>query len=192
VRSTGALRPRDRPRAAAPSDVLGGRWRERRGIPRAHRGTAVLRRPFTAAERSALDDRVWSLSCAVAPPQEAHRNALLAAITGMLGAFPMMQRHDELTALAIAASYLWSAREQPHWAILKATWCGLGPPDSTTPFARPNQHSTPSPADARSSTHACCAARSSCLPQGCTRPRRPNLGPRSDPGAAFSARKSSR
>jgi hypothetical protein len=87
---------------------------------RARRGTPVLRRPFTEAERSALEERVWSLSCAVAPPQEAHRNALLASISGMLGAFPMMQRHDELTGLAMVASYLWSAREQPHWAILKA------------------------------------------------------------------------
>jgi hypothetical protein len=38
----------------------------------------------------------------------------------MLGAFPAMQRYDDLTALAIAAAYLWSARERPHWATLKA------------------------------------------------------------------------
>jgi hypothetical protein len=89
----------------------------------AHRGVPVLRRPFTDAERSALEVRIWSLTCAVAPSQEAHRDALLAAIVSMLGGFPAMQRYDELTGLAIAAAYLWSARERPHWAILKA--CGL-------------------------------------------------------------------
>ena len=84
------------------------------------RGTAVLRRPFNDVERSALEKRVWSLKCAVAPPQEEHRDSLLAAIVGMLGAFPAMQRYDELTGLALAAAYLWSARERPPWAILKA------------------------------------------------------------------------
>jgi hypothetical protein len=84
------------------------------------RGTAVLRRPFTDAERSALEERIWSLSCAVAPPQEKDRDSLLAAIAGMLGGFPAMQRYDELTALALAAAYLWCARERPPWAILRA------------------------------------------------------------------------
>ena len=87
---------------------------------RARRGTAVLRRPFTDAERSALEERAWSLSCAVAPPREEDQDSLLAAIAGMLGAFPAMQRYDELTGLALAAAYLWSARERPPWAILKA------------------------------------------------------------------------
>jgi hypothetical protein len=87
------------------------------------KGMAVLRRPFTDVERTALEERVWSLTCAVAPPQEADRDTLLEAISGMLGAFPAMQRHDDLTAMAIAAGYLWTARERPPWAILKA--CGL-------------------------------------------------------------------
>jgi transposase len=83
-------------------------------------GTPVLRRPFSDAELSALQGRVWSLSCGVAPPQETHRDALLRAILGMLGGFPMMQRYDEVAGLAIAAAYLWSARKRPRWAILKA------------------------------------------------------------------------
>jgi hypothetical protein len=68
-------------------------WEERRPEGGQYcRGTAVLRRPFTEAERSALEERVWSLKCAIAPPQEEHRDSLLAAIVGMLGAFPAMQR----------------------------------------------------------------------------------------------------
>jgi hypothetical protein len=83
-------------------------------------GTPVLRRPFNASERAALERRVWELGCAVAPFEDSNREVLLQAITGMLGAFPMMQRFDQSTALGIVAGYLWTARERPHWAIVKA------------------------------------------------------------------------
>jgi hypothetical protein len=83
-------------------------------------GTPVLRRPFKAPEQSLLEHRVWELRCAVAPFEARSRDALLQAISGMLGAFPMMQRFDQHVALSIAAGYLMTVRQQPHWAILRA------------------------------------------------------------------------
>ena len=38
----------------------------------------------------------------------------------MLGAFPSMQRLDKSTALSITLGYLWTVRERPHWAIVRA------------------------------------------------------------------------
>jgi Helix-turn-helix domain len=83
-------------------------------------GTPVLRRPFKASERGLLERRVWELRCAVAPFEARSRDALLQAISGMLGAFPAMQRFDQHAALGIAANYLMIVRQQPHWAIVKA------------------------------------------------------------------------
>src|SRR5262249_24810328 len=83
-------------------------------------GAPVLRRPFKDAERALLERRAWELHCAVAPWENRNRDTLLQAISGMLGAFPMMQRFDQHAALGIAASYLMMARQQPHWAIMKA------------------------------------------------------------------------
>ncbi len=82
-------------------------------------GTPVLRRPFSAEEQSVLERRVQELSCAVAPFENKNREPLLRAINGALGAFPMMQRYDQPTALGIVAGYLWTTRERPHWAIIK-------------------------------------------------------------------------
>jgi hypothetical protein len=83
-------------------------------------GTPVLRRALKASEQALLERRVWELRCAVAPFEARSRDALLQAISGMLGAFPNMQRFDQQTALGIAANYLMIVRQQPHWAIVKA------------------------------------------------------------------------
>jgi hypothetical protein len=80
----------------------------------------VLRRELSAPEREALDRRADELRRAVAPAPASSRDTLLGAISGMLGAFPTMQRFDPATALAIAANYLWTVREEPHWAIARA------------------------------------------------------------------------
>lgn len=84
------------------------------------RGEPVLRRALTSDERAAVAHRRDELRNAVAPAPEASRNMLLRAIKGMLGAYPAMQRYDDGTATAIAANYLWTVREEPHWAIAKA------------------------------------------------------------------------
>jgi hypothetical protein len=83
-------------------------------------GAPVLRRPFNGAEQSALERRVHELRCAVAPFDGRNRDALLQEISGMLGGFPTMQRFDQVAALSMAAAYLLTARERPHWAIIKA------------------------------------------------------------------------
>jgi len=44
----------------------------------------------------------------------------LRTITGMIGAFPVMQKYDQTTALGMVGAYLSTARERPHWAIVKA------------------------------------------------------------------------
>ena len=82
-------------------------------------GEPLLRRQLTGDERGALERRRHELRGAVAEAAPAGRAERLAAISGMLGAFPAMQRYDEVTGLAIAANYLWAAREVPHWAILR-------------------------------------------------------------------------
>src|SRR5215471_651633 len=84
------------------------------------KGKPLLRRELTLEERQALERRRHDLRCAVAEADPESRDDLLGAISGMLGAFPAMQRHNVATSLAIAASYLWSAREYPHWAIMRA------------------------------------------------------------------------
>lgn|GEM_PF-3773254 len=87
------------------------------------RGDPELRRALEPEEHAALVRRVSALSAAVAPAPVASRDVLLDEIEGMLGAYPSMQRHDEEAAGMIAASYLWTVREEPHWAIVEA--CGL-------------------------------------------------------------------
>jgi hypothetical protein len=80
----------------------------------------VLRRELSAQERRELQRRAEDLRSAVEPAPKVSRDLLLGALSGMLGAFPMMQRYDSKTALAIAAAYLWTVRDQPHWAIVQA------------------------------------------------------------------------
>jgi hypothetical protein len=84
-------------------------------------GTPVLRRPFSTSEQSALERRVRELQCAVAPFENKNRDEVLHAINAMLGAFMMMQRYDQPTALGVAAGYLWTAQQQkrPTRAIIK-------------------------------------------------------------------------
>jgi hypothetical protein len=82
-------------------------------------GVPVLRRPLTVAEKSVLEQRENELRSALAPWPESTRETLLGEINGMLGAFPSMQRLDDEAALTIAAAYLWTARDRPHWAIVK-------------------------------------------------------------------------
>jgi hypothetical protein len=53
-------------------------------------GTPVLRRALNASEQALLERRVWELRCGVAPFGARSRDALLQAISGMLGAFPNM------------------------------------------------------------------------------------------------------
>jgi hypothetical protein len=84
------------------------------------KGTPLLRRALVPAERSALEKRRSELQQAIAPAPARSRDTLLDEISGMLGAFPMMQRHDRNTAKMIAASYLWTVRDEPHWAIVDA------------------------------------------------------------------------
>jgi hypothetical protein len=86
-------------------------------------GTPVLRRRLTDAEKSALEQRASELRDALAPWPESSRDKLLEEISGMLGAFPSMQRLDEETAMCMAAAYLWTVRGRPHWAISKG--CGM-------------------------------------------------------------------
>jgi hypothetical protein len=76
--------------------------------------------PLSDASRSILHRRIHELERAIAPCRENSRDKLLGAISGMLGAFPMMQRLDRIAALGIAAAYLWTVRERPPWAIAKA------------------------------------------------------------------------
>jgi hypothetical protein len=83
-------------------------------------GTPVLRRRLTDEEKSALEQRASHLRNALAPWPESSRDKLLEETSGMLGAFPWMQRLDEEAAMSMAAAYLWTARERPHWAIIKA------------------------------------------------------------------------
>jgi hypothetical protein len=83
-------------------------------------GTPVLRRPFNDAERSALERRIWELRCALTAFESRDREALGRAINGMLGAFPMMQRFDQVAALSMARAYLSLAEGRPYWAIVKA------------------------------------------------------------------------
>jgi hypothetical protein len=84
------------------------------------KGPPVLRRALGTDEKAALERRLGELRTAVAPAPGSSRNALLAEIARMLGSFPTMQRHDRETAIAIAAGYLWTARERPHWAIVES------------------------------------------------------------------------
>lgn len=79
-----------------------------------------LRRDLEPDERQALVRRAGELRNALAPAPATSRNVLLGAIGAMLGAFPQMTRHSDETATAIAAGYLWTARERPHWAIVRA------------------------------------------------------------------------
>ncbi len=83
-------------------------------------GTPVLRRPFNEAERSALERRIWELRCALASFESGDSEALGRAINGMLGAFPMMQRFDQVAALSMARAYLSLVGGRPYWAIVKA------------------------------------------------------------------------
>lgn len=83
-------------------------------------GSVVLKRALTAGERGALERRASDLRGAVAAWPEARRDALLAAISGMLGAFAPMARYDAQTARLIASGYLWTARAQPAWAVVRA------------------------------------------------------------------------
>jgi hypothetical protein len=90
------------------------------GGARVGAGTPMLRRPFTESEQSLLERRFWDLQRATAPWEHGQRESLLKVISGMLGSFPAMQRFDQHAAFSIANSYLTAARQQPHWAIIKA------------------------------------------------------------------------
>jgi hypothetical protein len=83
-------------------------------------GTPLLRRRLTDVEKSALEQRASELRNALVPWPESSRDMLLEELSGMLGAWPSMQRLDEETAMCMAAAYLWTVRERPHWAIIKA------------------------------------------------------------------------
>jgi hypothetical protein len=86
----------------------------------ADKGTPLLRRALVPAERSAMERRAHELRQATAPATARSRDTLIDEISGMLGAFPSMQRHDKTTAKMIAASYLWTVRSEPPWAIVDA------------------------------------------------------------------------
>ena len=79
-----------------------------------------LRRPWSDEEKLALNRRADDLRTALLPWPQPSRNTLLQEISGMLGAFPSMQRLDKSTALSITLGYLWTVRERPHWAIVRA------------------------------------------------------------------------
>jgi hypothetical protein len=83
-------------------------------------GEPTLRRALHVDERRALEQRRNDLRRALAPAPAASRDALLDEIAGMLGAYPSMQRHDAQAAAMMAMSYLWTVRDEPHWAIVKA------------------------------------------------------------------------
>jgi hypothetical protein len=83
-------------------------------------GTPMLRRPLNDTERSALEHRIWELRCALTPFENSDREALGRAINGMLGAFPTMQRFDQVAALSMGRAYLSLAERRPYWAIVKA------------------------------------------------------------------------
>lgn len=86
-------------------------------------GEPALRRELAPDERRGLEQRRHDLLRAVAPAPAASRNTLLHEIAGMLSAYPAMQRHDDAIAATMATSYLWTVRDEPHWAIIKA--CAL-------------------------------------------------------------------
>jgi hypothetical protein len=86
-------------------------------------GQLTLPPPLGDETRSRLTTRAHDLERAIAPCREEHRDRLLGAIAGMLGAFPTMQRHDRVAALGMAAAYLWTVRERPPWAIVNG--CNL-------------------------------------------------------------------
>lgn len=88
-----------------------------------HPGEPTLRRELDPDERRALEQRRNDLLRTVAPAPPSSRSTLLDEIGGMLGAYPSMQRHDARAAAMMAASYLWTVRDEPHWAIVKA--CAL-------------------------------------------------------------------
>lgn len=79
----------------------------------------LLRRELTVAERSSLEARLAELQAALAPYPEASKRRLCEVVSGALGAFPAMQRHSPEAAISITASYLWTMRGRPHWAIEK-------------------------------------------------------------------------
>jgi hypothetical protein len=80
-------------------------------------GQKELLRPLNDESRSTLARRIYD---PIEPCREDNRDGLLGAISGMLGAYPMNQRYDRIVALSMAAAYLWTARDQPPWAILRA------------------------------------------------------------------------
>lgn len=93
-------------------------WRDgpsRHGLP-------TLRRALDADERRLIEKRVADLRNAAAPFGEVHRSVLARKISGMLGAFPVMDGvADGETAASKIAGYIWTCREQPPWAIARAT-----------------------------------------------------------------------
>jgi hypothetical protein len=84
------------------------------------RGSPTLRRGLAVSERQALERRSYELRCALERWPNESQDDLLAAVSGMLGAFPAMQRYDREAAATMATSYLWTCRDQPHWAIVEA------------------------------------------------------------------------
>lgn len=84
------------------------------------RGRPEIVRALTVDERSALANRLASLETALEPYQADDRIACGAAISGMIGAFAVMQRHSGEVAAAITAAYLWTVRDRPRWAIEQA------------------------------------------------------------------------
>ena len=88
------------------------------------RGVPVLRRALTEIERGALEKRASDLRQALAPvPDDAPRPlAVKDAMMGMLGAFQSMQRHDDMVAAGIVASYLENPAvvTAPPWAVIEA------------------------------------------------------------------------
>lgn len=94
-----------------------------RGLGDAVRSGAPLElsRAFTADERAALDRRIFDLRSALVPAPVSSDEDLRAAIQAMIGGNPNMQRYDDATAYVMASAYLYTVREEPHWAIVEAS-----------------------------------------------------------------------
>jgi hypothetical protein len=94
-------------------------------------GAPVLRRALTAAEHDLLTAHRDHLRAAIAPPQPSDQEPLTAVIARMLNAFPAVNRQSEAAAagggaqaaVKTAAGYLWTLRDCPPWAIVRACDC---------------------------------------------------------------------
>ncbi|EJW11263.1 hypothetical protein A33M_3341 [Rhodovulum sp. PH10] len=86
------------------------------GFEGAGYGRPVLRRALRADEREALVARVARLRAALVPFGPADRQALGAALAGMMMVYPSMQRAGD-EAAAVAAGYLAALAGRPRWAI---------------------------------------------------------------------------